>query len=958
MIKTKVIGRLPQNYGDFDPHKQGGYGKKQRCFLFACEWESKMEGNTYAPATLDTTTGVITPDTAHWKHCSGSYNDWLIDNGYKKVDAGNVKDGNSTQHEINTALAQGIADETLRAQNAENDRYTKSEVYTKAEVNGLITTPDQEFVTVTADNTWSAVDLNTLIDTAAGSDKQKSDTVYRVGNWDGSQFDDTVYSEYAWNGTDYVHLSTKTQIGEVFDISAYHATGGTLQTYTDLADALTGTNGGVPSTLQKGGMSIKFVSSVDNKYVQYRLMSDTFNTTPANWQGVDDELTAGSNNLVKSGVVVNEIYSLIFNDIKDIKITKIQELYLTGLSEESTYYCRINSYNGAKDIFIYGSDKTTAVALGTFTGNLVTINQRNDSGISGYAVVRNTDAVNILPGKESQINVKNVSNVENSPSIKHYIDSQVFVNYPIFGATSKTLHDSGLAGKFFGFPFLVPDYSQRENIIMTTVGELYLHGIDKHSNYYINYNLYNGSKYVHIYDHSKTTILARGLVNNISNGIVPLVERNSSGIYGFLKYTGNPDNFVSSGTYIKIANEYCTDITYSPNIKRDVSFFDISTLTENSPLIGYVRELYIEGMEASEYSLRILYNSGTGQQIFQIYSGDTLVLQGYRTNGYKKTIELFEIGGSHLYGVIMFDGELTFSHAYTYTINKSYVGNLDNSPNIRLLLKDAPITVGKIDGSFRCTSLLRGIYKAEEELDKTVIVASGTYDLEEEFKEYYGNDYFDNFVHTSDGDGILLKNRVHIIFSSGAKVVFNYSGPNTAVKQYFSPFNTPLANIPSYGFTLENLVLEASNCRYCVHDDRGTMIEPYTNKYINCSMKIDNRNNPVGYPVCIGGGLGLNGYVEIKGCKFESLSYGVRSNGIVGYHNCVSANAQSRLVAQGNCCMGLGTFKFSWYGTSTLITEILVSGNSVGSPIDVMAETEQSTVENINVIQWNNEVRS
>jgi len=48
---------------------------------------------------------------------------------------------------------------------------------------------------------------------------------------------------------------------------------------------------------------ITYAQSSDNKYVQYRLMSDTFNTTVANWQGVDDEPTAGSDNLVKSGGV-------------------------------------------------------------------------------------------------------------------------------------------------------------------------------------------------------------------------------------------------------------------------------------------------------------------------------------------------------------------------------------------------------------------------------------------------------------------------------------------------------------------------------------------------------------------------------------------------------------------------------------------------------------------------------
>lgn len=99
----------------------------------------------------------------------------------------------------------------------------------------------------------------------------------------------------------------------VFDISAYHATGSTLATYADLTSAL-GTNGAnVPSEVRKGGMSIKFVQTYDNKYVQYRLMSDTFNTTVTNWQGVDDVPTAGSDNLVKSGGIVSMYGSYIEN---------------------------------------------------------------------------------------------------------------------------------------------------------------------------------------------------------------------------------------------------------------------------------------------------------------------------------------------------------------------------------------------------------------------------------------------------------------------------------------------------------------------------------------------------------------------------------------------------------------------------------------------------------------------
>ena len=92
-----------------------------------------------------------------------------------------------------------------------------------------------------------------------------------------------------------------------FDISAYHATGGVLAKYADLTTAL-GTNGAnVPDALRKGGMSVKFVQSSDNKYVQFRLMADEWSTTESDWQGIDDEPTAGSDNLVKSGGVQNEL---------------------------------------------------------------------------------------------------------------------------------------------------------------------------------------------------------------------------------------------------------------------------------------------------------------------------------------------------------------------------------------------------------------------------------------------------------------------------------------------------------------------------------------------------------------------------------------------------------------------------------------------------------------------------
>lgn len=70
----------------------------------------------------------------------------------------------------------------------------------------------------------------------------------------------------------------------------------------------------IPASARHGGMTIRFIQgseqSSDNKYVQYRLMADSFSTTIVDWQGIDDEPTAESDNLVKSGGVANKLAEL------------------------------------------------------------------------------------------------------------------------------------------------------------------------------------------------------------------------------------------------------------------------------------------------------------------------------------------------------------------------------------------------------------------------------------------------------------------------------------------------------------------------------------------------------------------------------------------------------------------------------------------------------------------------
>ena len=83
---------------------------------------------------------------------------------------------------------------------------------------------------------------------------------------------------------------------DIYDVS-YHNSGATFSSLSELLNS-ENLSTLIPTAVRCGGMSIRFVQSSDNKYVQYRLMSDSFNTTPVNWQGVDDEPTVGSDNFI------------------------------------------------------------------------------------------------------------------------------------------------------------------------------------------------------------------------------------------------------------------------------------------------------------------------------------------------------------------------------------------------------------------------------------------------------------------------------------------------------------------------------------------------------------------------------------------------------------------------------------------------------------------------------------
>jgi len=104
-----------------------------------------------------------------------------------------------------------------------------------------------------------------------------------------------------------------------FDISAYHATGGVLAKYVDLSAALDGGDN-IPEAIRKGGMSVKFVQSSDNKYVQYFLTKDDWSASEADWEkmNLEEELTELSgivigNRIINCTASTNYEYEFIAN---------------------------------------------------------------------------------------------------------------------------------------------------------------------------------------------------------------------------------------------------------------------------------------------------------------------------------------------------------------------------------------------------------------------------------------------------------------------------------------------------------------------------------------------------------------------------------------------------------------------------------------------------------------------
>jgi hypothetical protein len=218
-----------------------------------------------------------------------------------------------------------------------------------------------------------------------------------------------------------------------------------------------------------------------------------------------------------------------------------------------------------------------------------------------------------------------------------------------------------------------------------------------------------------------------------------------------------------------------------------------------------------------------------------------------------------------------------------------------------------------INGGGDYTSILEALKNTPD--NTRIHVRQGTYNIIDEYKAFYGSTFWDNYDsynnHSDDNfyRGYWISDGRIIDCDANALFTFDYTGTNTNVKSYFSPFAL------GKNATLKGVNIQFTNtCRYAVHDDFAGYIAGTPegiNTIENCVFD--------GAGTAIGGGCGRSNTYVINNCIFLN---GL-SNTNAFYHNNANAGAKNKLFISN--CYGNKGLEFRWYGESTKISECMAS---------------------------------
>lgn len=252
------------------------------------------------------------------------------------------------------------------------------------------------------------------------------------------------------------------------------------------------------------------------------------------------------------------------------------------------------------------------------------------------------------------------------------------------------------------------------------------------------------------------------------------------------------------------------------------------------------------------------------------------------------------------------------------------------------------IIVSKIDNNADFSNLKDAIEYCYTHPKTNVFINDGEYDLYEELGEAYFNSITG---YENEGYGLKFGYECNYIFSGGSKIIFNYNGTNEAVTWAFSPVNV------AGTCTFENMQIECSNCRYCVHEDTP-VIDRYNIPrnihvtYNNCHM-VHNGNNIGTYRAtgCIGAGCSPNSVSKVNNGTYISKNSFALTYHLPSFEN----NAICEVVINGVYCNGaLQTTDYPEDKQGTLL--LYVSNSSLSENIITGTKTKS--------IFWNNVIRN
>ena len=392
---------------------------------------------------------------------------------------------------------------------------------------------------------------------------------------------------------------------------------------------------------------------------------------------------------------------------------------------------------------------------------------------------------------------------------------------------------------------------------------------------------------------------------------------------GINKYQPN----ITSGKYLRFSYEH--------NHISNIRFFNSEMSVSN--IIGYTDDvgvsLFSEKIVTRNKALDTNgFTFDANGWVVTDYSGDCISLY----TDVQSTIKIYDYTDS-VYKEINVLGK----HLYRlnkHTVRLSYKEQQIN--DIRLLSDDYSFTSERIkiiDGIYyKIISNVKDLINAFK-TGGNYYIQSGEYDI----IEGLGDDYFSNFKETDFG--VIVKSGKYI-FAPNAKIIANYTGDNIFVTNGFSPVNLSKG---SYDVEIIGLNVYASNVKYAVHDEMGSINNPYTHRYSNC---IISQNNCIR---SLGGGLGYSGNIEIDGCIFNGITNrGDESE--CSYHNNISAGSMSMISIKNSIVeTPNGSFRFGYYGDSTDITNIIVTNCKIGKEPVLVQEGDFTNV-NMKLYAYNN----